>query len=37
MMYQASPVQEFAEFSAFDTLLKRAEQTVMLIDRATPN
>jgi hypothetical protein len=36
MMYQATPIQEFAEFSAFDALLKRAEQTVMLIDRATP-
>src|SRR5687768_13996820 len=36
MMYQASPVQESNQFSAIDALLKRAEQAVMLIDRATP-
>ncbi|HVJ16495.1 MAG TPA: tyrosine/phenylalanine carboxypeptidase domain-containing protein [Polyangiaceae bacterium] len=36
MMYSASPVPDYSEFSAIDALLKRAEQMVMLIDRATP-
>ena len=36
MMYQTSPAPAYPEFSAIDALLKRAEQMVMLIDRATP-
>jgi hypothetical protein len=36
MMHEASQVQNPNAFAAIDALLRRAEQTVMLIDRATP-
>src|SRR5258706_14502339 len=35
MMNVSTPVQNNTELSGVDALLKRAEQTIMLIDRAT--